>query len=101
MEDLTFEEQNQPVVNTHKSDKLITVEEVEDWLLEHLSQMLNIAIEEVSTTTSFSRYGLNSSASIALIHDLSDWLQREIDPTIVYSYPTIESLAKYLAEQEQ
>ena len=30
--------------------------------------------------------------------ELSDWLGREIDPTINYSYPTVAALAKHLAE---
>ncbi|NEO53121.1 MAG: acyl carrier protein [Okeania sp. SIO3B5] len=97
MENLTFEDQNQPVVNSLKSKNLITEEELQDWLVSYLSQMLDIAIEEVSTTTSFARYGLNSSALISLIHNLSDWIEQEIDPTIVYSYPTIEAMAKHLA----
>ncbi|MGD1805490.1 MAG: acyl carrier protein [Trichodesmium sp.] len=97
MENLTFEDPNQPVVNGLKSKNLISEEELQDWLVSYLSQMLDIDIEEVSTTTSFARYGLNSSASISLIHNLSDWIGQEIDPTIMYSYPTIEAIAKHLA----
>jgi len=29
---------------------------------------------------------------------LEDWLGLTIDPTVVYDYPTIEALAKHLAE---
>ena len=49
------------------------------------------------TGVSFSRYGLDSSASIAMTSELSDWLGRELDPTINYSYPTVAALAKHLA----
>ena len=59
---------------------------------------LGIEPHKITTTVSFARYGLDSSAGIALTSDLSDWLGRELDPTLNYSYPTIAALAKHLAE---
>jgi acyl carrier protein len=75
-----------------------TAEDVEEWLVSYLSRLLGMPPDRVSTRISFSRYGLDSSASILLTSELSDWLGREIDPTINYSYPTIASLAKHPAE---
>jgi acyl carrier protein len=31
--------------------------------------------------------------------DLEDWVGRKIDPTLLYDYPTIETLAQHLAEE--
>jgi len=76
----------------------MTVEDVEEWLVSYLSSLLGVPPDRMSTRISFSRYGLDSSASIAMTSELSDWLGRELDPTINYSYPTIASLAKHLAE---
>jgi acyl carrier protein len=73
-----------------------TVEEVEEWLVAYLSRLLGMPPDKVSTRISFSRYGLDSSASILMTSELSDWLGRELDPTI--SYPTVATLAKHLAE---
>jgi acyl carrier protein len=75
-----------------------TVEEVEEWLVAYLSRLLGMPPDKVSTRISFSRYGLDSSASILMTSELSDWLGRELDPTINYSYPTVATLAKHLAE---
>jgi acyl carrier protein len=75
-----------------------TAGDIEEWLVSYLSKLLGMPPDRVSTRISFSRYGLDSSASILLTSELSDWLGREIDPTINYSYPTIASLAKHLAE---
>ena len=75
-----------------------TVADIEDWLVRYLSRQLGIDPQKIATTVSFARYGLDSSAGIALTSDLSDWLGREVDPTINYSYPTIAALAKHLAE---
>lgn len=77
-----------------------SAETVEDWLVAYLSKLLDIGEEKMATTTSFSRYGLDSSASISMVSDLSDWLGREIDPGLIYSYPTIEALAAILASEQ-
>ncbi|NEP12520.1 MAG: acyl carrier protein [Symploca sp. SIO2C1] len=103
MEDLKVEDQNltEPLSNGSKdSNNPPTVEEVQDWLIAYLSQLLDLESEEISINTSFSRYGLDSSESISLMRDFSNWLGREIDPTIVYSYPTIEAIAKHLGKEE-
>ncbi|HXK10551.1 MAG TPA: acyl carrier protein [Vicinamibacteria bacterium] len=75
-----------------------TADEIEEWLVAYLSRLLGTAPEKIATRISFSRYGLDSSASIAMASELSDWLGRELDPTINYSYPTIAALSKHLAE---
>lgn len=75
-----------------------TVEDIEEWLVSYLSGLLGVPAEKISTRVSFSRYGLDSSASILMSSELSDWLGREVDPTVNYSYPTVATLAKHLAE---
>jgi len=100
MDNLAVENENPTIVSNGSKDSknIPTVDEIQSWLISYLSQLLDIEVEEISTktNTSFARYGLDSSASILLTNDLGDWLEREIDPTIVYSYPTIEALAEYL-----
>ena len=75
-----------------------TAEDIEEWLSSYLSNLLGIDPEKIGSRISFARYGLDSSGSIALTSELGDWLGRDLDPTINYAYPTIEALAKHLAE---
>lgn len=100
MENVTVENQNLTLaVGNGSTDnkKLPKIDEIQEWLVSYLSQLLDIEVEEISTSTAFARYGLDSSASICLISDLGDWLGQEIDPTIVYSYRTIKAMAEHLA----
>jgi acyl carrier protein len=87
-----------PQSNQREYKSLATVDGIQDWLITYLSQLLEIDPNKISLTTSFDRYGLDSSATIGLTSDLGDWLGRSIDPGITYDYPTIETLAEYLAE---
>jgi acyl carrier protein len=79
------------------AEKEQTVAAIQAWLVSYLSQLLEIDQNNVDITTSFDRYGLDSSATIGLTTDLGDWLGRSIDPTITYDYPSIESLSEHLS----
>jgi acyl carrier protein len=42
-------------------------------------------------------YGLSSVEIVRMTGDLSDWLSRDLAPTLGYDYPTIAALAGHLA----
>ena len=74
-----------------------SINEIEDWIVAYMADLLEIDPEEIDTALTFDRYGLDSSAAVGLTGDLEDWLGIEIDPTLLYDYPTIDSLATHLA----
>ena len=75
------------------------IAEIQSWMISYLARMLEVDPEEIDTATPFDRYGLDSSAVVGMTGDLEDWLNVELDPTIVYDYPTIETLTQYLATE--
>ena len=72
---------------------------IQEWLLENLSQLLEIDPAEMHIKYSFDSYGLDSADTFGLTADLEDWLGFELDPTIFYEYPSIESLSQYLSQE--
>ncbi|NEO41305.1 MAG: acyl carrier protein [Moorea sp. SIOASIH] len=74
-----------------------TAAEIQGWLVSYMAELLEIEPDEVDVTIPFDRYGLDSSAAVGLTGDLEDWLLTELDPTLMYDYPTIEALAKHVA----
>lgn len=72
--------------------------QIEEWLIEYLAQILEVDPDEMDVTVPFDRYGLDSAQAIGMIGELEEWLGEEIDPTLPYDYPTIESLAQHLAD---
>ena len=74
---------------------------IQAWLLEYLSQLLEIDLAEIDIQHSFDSYGLDSSSTIALTAYLEDWLGFELDPTLLYEHPTIEQLSQYLIQAMQ
>ncbi len=79
----------------------VSSHDIQTWIVEYISNLLEVDPKSIKLSLSFDRYGLDSSATIALTSDLSDWLNREIDPTITYDYPTIELLSTYLSLDHQ
>lgn len=86
-------------INRPASESSFTAEAIQDWLITYLSDLLEVDSEEVDVTIPFDRYGLDSSAAIGLTGDLEEWLGREIDPTLLYDYPTVEALVEYLSSE--
>ena len=76
-----------------------TAKEIQAWMVDYLSRLLNHHPKEIKVKVAFDRYGLDSSAAAVMSGDLEEWLKIDLDPTLMYDYPTIETLAQYLAEE--
>lgn len=73
--------------------------EIQTWMAAYVADLLSIQSDEVEITLPFDRYGLDSSAAVGMTGDLEDWLGLELDPTLLYDYPTITTLAEHLATE--
>ena len=72
--------------------------EIQEWLITQISDTAYIDRDEIDIRSPFSSFGLSSKDAVILSGDLEDWLDKRLSPTIVYEYPTIESLADYLSK---
>lgn len=72
--------------------------EIQEWLVSYLARELDIDAREIDVGTPFDGYGLSSASAVFMTSDLSEWLQKEVDPTLPYDYPNIADLARRLAE---
>ncbi|MGB3201841.1 MAG: acyl carrier protein [Nodosilinea sp.] len=73
-----------------------TPDEIQEWIITYLEKLLDIDPEDLDTTIPFDRYGLDSLAAVGMTGELEDWLGQQVDPTLLYDYPTVEALAEYL-----
>lgn len=71
--------------------------EIETWLINSISNSLEMKSHEIDPTVPFESYGVDSSTAISLSGDLEEWLGCSLDPMIFFDYPTIESLTNYLS----
>lgn len=73
---------------------------IRGWLVSAIAKALRVGAGEIDPTVPFDRYGLDSVAAVELTGDLETWLRRSLPPTLMYDYPTIDSLSVHLARQE-
>jgi acyl carrier protein len=74
-----------------------TEESIQIWLVEQISCLAGILPGQIEITEPFALYGIDSVGSAGLSGELANWLGVKLPPTIVWDYPTIKLLARYLA----
>jgi acyl carrier protein len=90
------EQVTRELVEISSKKEIKSVNQIEEWLISYIAEMLDIKPEKVDITTLFEEYGLDSAMIIGMLGDLEVWLEYELDPTLVYDYSTIEDLAQHL-----
>ncbi|MGK7957479.1 MAG: acyl carrier protein [Crocosphaera sp.] len=73
--------------------------EIQLWLVNYLTDLLEVDSSKIDTTAPFTAFGLNSLTTAGMASDLAKWLGKEISPDSAYEYPTIEALANHLAAE--
>jgi acyl carrier protein len=77
-----------------------TKEAIELWLKRRIAELTELPVDEIDGAQDFSSFGLQSIHGMELSGDLEKMLGRRLSATLVWDYPTISSLARYLAEEE-
>jgi acyl carrier protein len=67
------------------------------WCLSYLAMLLDIPADRIDPDAKFARLGMDSALTVSFVLALETWLKTELDPEIVFEYPTISQLAKYLS----
>lgn len=95
----------QPSVTVHHPESSVngiesfeSVATIEGWLVSQLAERLGLEALEIDVEEDFANYGLNSIEAINLSGDLETILGRRLPPTLLWDYPNICTLAKYLAD---
>ena len=79
-----------------KHDNAPTAIEIQDWLAAKIAGLLQVGPEEIDIREDLDFYGLESVEAITLSGELSEWVGRDLSPTIVREHPTIVDIAAYL-----
>lgn len=75
-----------------------TEEAIRGWLIANIASVVNMEPARIDVQQTFDHYGLDSLQAVSLSGDLENWLNREVSPTVVWDYPTVEQLARHLSE---
>jgi acyl transferase domain-containing protein/acyl carrier protein len=73
-------------------------EAIRDWLVRQVTERVGAAVGRIDTSEPFSRYGLGSIEVTTLVAALGRALGRSLASSVVWSHPTIDALARQVAE---
>lgn len=96
-------ENPKPVTQKSTADvkQKTSVQTIQSWLVTRIAAMLELDSSSIDPRQPFTYYGLGSIQAVSLTGDLEVFLNRKLSPTLAWDYPTIESLAGYLANDTQ
>jgi len=70
---------------------------VQRWCINYLAKSLNVPGKLIDPNAKFARLGVDSASSIFFLMDLEEWLAIELPANLVFEYPTVAQLARYIA----
>jgi acyl carrier protein len=74
--------------------------EIGEWLASYIGELIAKPAAEIDHNATFGSFGIDSANVIGITGELQEELGISIDPEAAYDYPTIRSLASYLASQK-
>ncbi|AJQ25404.1 SDR family NAD(P)-dependent oxidoreductase [Pelosinus fermentans] len=75
------------------------LEKVQATLVQEVSKILKVKIEDIDVGTELNEYGFDSITLTQFANELNQKYKLELTPTIFFEYPTIHSFAEYLNEE--
>lgn len=78
-----------------------TAEEIQTWMILHLSQELGIDADDIDIREPFDSYGLDSMQGMLLASKAENILGVKLSPILLWNYPTVELLAQRLAKESE
>lgn len=74
----------------------VAVENFNKWLINRVSDILDVENTSIDALTALNKYGLDSISATGLSGEISKFLNRPISPTIFYNYPNIKAISEFL-----
>lgn len=71
---------------------------LKEGIINRLASRLGVSPTELASQRNFSELGLDSIGAVRFVGDVEEWLELELDPTIMYTKSTIEQLLLHLSE---
>ena len=76
-----------------------TEAEIRDWCLVYVRRIVDDPGVAVGADIGFAEMGLDSATSSYFIVELEEWVGVELEPELVFDYPTIAELARHIVER--
>ncbi len=73
--------------------------QIEDWLIRWLTVRADLKPDVMQRATPFAELGIDSLTAVEISQEMDQQLELQLPPMVIWSCPTCEALAAYLAEE--
>ena len=70
------------------------------WIVEYIAKRLKLTPASMALDAPFTHFGVDSTFAVVMSGDISAWTGSDVPPNLLYEYPTIIDLARYIASLE-
>ena len=70
--------------------------QIRRWLTERVAYYLERPVDEIDATVPLAESGMNSVSATSLCGDVEDRFEINVDPTMVFDYPTVDDIAVFI-----
>ena len=88
-------------VQQYRSSQSMSPEDIQDWLASQIAEQLGVEPDEIDIRVPFESYGLDSVQTMSIANLGKQDFGLQLSPLVIWNYPNIESLSRYLAEELQ
>lgn len=74
------------------------IADIRAWLVDEVAALVRVSPDEIDVHEPFVRFGIGSAQALELAARLEDWMGFPLSPTLIWDYPSIERLARHLAD---
>lgn len=82
-----------------QSPQSMSAEDIQDWLAAQIAKQLAVEPDEIDIRLPFESYGLDSVQTMSIANLGKQNFGLQLSPLVIWNYPNIESLSRYLAEE--
>ncbi len=70
--------------------------EIRRWLIERIAYYLERPVDDVDPGVPLAESGMSSVSAVELCGDVEDRFEINVDPTMVFDYPTVAEIAGFI-----
>lgn len=74
----------------------VDAEQLIQWICDNIAEALEKSASQIDIDANFFSLGLNSAVSVSFMAELSERINRELSPILIYDYPTIRKLVDHI-----
>lgn len=85
------------MTRSHESHQPDRLAEAVDWIVKYLNKRLDDAPATLQLDAPFTQFGIDSMFAVVMSEDIAAWTGVDSPSNLLYQYPTINDLARYIA----